>query len=311
MTNFKYHNNTQYQGEGGQLKIPDTCSMSIPKAAVAWRQAGWQPVPLNRDTGVPLVKWRIAPSLSPFKTFELFRSFQGCRLAIALPSGVVVLDIDHRPAKGWMVSEILLALNQRFNLPRVPLCTTPSGGAHLWFSVPDGCRPKNWTSQAGRFPIEGVDVRCLGGLITVPPTQRSDGAYKWADWMPDLPEAPSLLVEALTPPRQKPIKLGKAKAYSPKRLTRYVETIYKREIEAVRLSGRGGRNAQLFKSSAALGSIVAAGGLPLDHVRESLLAAALACGLTNEDGATASHQTIESGLRAGLAKPRRLPEGGQ
>lgn len=311
MTNINYHNDTQHQGERGELKIPDTRSMSMPEAAATWRRAGWQPVPLHRDSGVPLVKWRIAPHLPESETFELFRRFQGCRLAIALPIGVVVLDIDHRPAKGWMVSEILHALKQRFNLPRGPLCATPSGGAHLWFSVPDGCRPKNWTSQAGRFPIEGVDVRCLGGLITVSPTQRSDGSYKWADWMPDLPEAPSLLVDALTPPPQKPIKLGKAKAYSPTRVTRYIETIYKREIEAVRLSGCGGRNDQLFKSSAALGSIVAAGGLPLDHVRESLVAAAVACRLTNDDGATATYQTIESGLRAGLACPRRLPEGCQ
>lgn len=306
MSKKKYHPNCRNQELSQRRTIPDTSSMSVSSAAAFWSHEGWQPVPLHNVTGVPLIKWRNASKLSPDETFDLFERFHGCRLSIALPPGTVVLDIDHRPDKGWAADDIRCALEDRFNLPAGPTYSTPSKGTHHWYTVPSGCRPKNWTSQSGAFPIEGVDIRCQGGLATIPPTQRKDGDYEWIQWMAEIPEAPAQLVKALTPRSRTLVQPCQPRLHSPKNTSRYVEAIYRRELEAIRLSAPGNRNAQLFKSSASLGSLVAAGALPLGHVEESLMAAAAACGLSRDDGTSASYRTIQSGLQAGMAQPRNL-----
>jgi len=56
---------------------------------------------------------------------------------------------------------------------------------------------------------------------------------------------------------------------------------------------------------------VAIGGLEAETVRAQLFVAAEACGLVAEDGANSVRATIESGGRAGLAKPRQISQGQQ
>ena len=119
------------------------------------------------------------------------------------------------------------------------------------------------------------------------------------------PHAPwQTLCNLLRPP-----SFPKPLPHDPAKLSRYVEAAYSRELEGVRLAPRGGRNARLFKGAAALGSFIGAGLLPIEHVRESLMQAAELSGLANEDGIRVVRATIESGLMAGIANPRPLPEG--
>lgn len=89
------------------------------------------------------------------------------------------------------------------------------------------------------------------------------------------------------------------------RQQRYIEAALARELESVRCAGPGSRNGTLFKASAALGGLVAAGALGEDLVRSELEAAAVESGLPVREARGA----IRSGLRAGKAKPRTLPEG--
>lgn len=73
-----------------------------------------------------------------------------------------------------------------------------------------------------------------------------------------------------------------------------------------------GRNNALNNAALKLFSLVAGGELheEQDQVRERLFAAADKCGLVQDTGAYAVNATIESGAKAGLARPRRAPNGG-
>lgn len=296
----------------GQItELPNTQDDTLPSTAAAWATAGFHVVPMHAGNKKPACRWKdcTAPSVETAK--RLFERQSEVMLSIALPSNLCVLDIDHRPERAWDAGKIHNELKMRFGLPDSPVTSTPSGGFHLWLRLPEGVKAKNWTSQSGRFPITGIDVRTKGGLIVVPPSERPDGKYSWEHWQAVLPIAPAPLVDALSAPLPPPLPSVDPKPFDQRRITLYVERAYQTELSRVRSAKPGGRNLQLFKSSAALGEIVGAGALPLGHVRQSLFMAAEVCGLVSEDGPAAARATIESGLNRGMANPRKLPDPGR
>lgn len=292
---------------------------SIPDASAEWYTHGWMPFPVSASRKTPLVRWRNHPAAMPDNPAEARALFEEMiaqhrqvMIGIALPHSVVVLDIDHRPEKGWNATCIRDELLTRFGVhTETPEALTPSGGRHIWLELPPGAEARNWTSAHSRFPVEGVDIRTDGGFIVVPPSQRRDGrGYTWlrhasgGDQL-SLPMASPELVAALKPPvvclsQSAP---GPAPDAS-ERMLAYAFAAYRNEIAAVRTCPKGGRNAQLFRSAAALGSLVGSGILTEAHVCRSLEDAAKACGLVGDDGLAAARATIASGLRAGKQNPR-------
>lgn len=294
-------------------------SMSIPDASAEWFKHGWMPFPVRATDKTPTVKWRNDPGAlpdSPAEAKALFEQMSArhgaLMIGIALPHSVVVLDIDHRPKKGWDAASIRDQLARSFDIHKeTPEALTPSGGRHLWLELPGGAVARNWTSAHGRFPIHGVDIRTDGGFVVVPPSQRRDGGhYSWLRYPANSDEEPlqlasPSLVAALKPPiidfdKHAPNTIPE----DAERLMAYAFAAYRDEIAAVRLCPNGGRNAQLFKSAAALGSLVEAGVLTEAHVSRSLEEAARSCGLVGDDGLNATRATIASGLKAGRCKPR-------
>lgn len=115
-------------------------------------------------------------------------------IGIAVPQGLVVLDID--PRHGGSRDRLARALG-----PLPPTLTTISGrgdgGCHLWFTAPPGVR---WP---GVVPgCEGVDVRGGGrAYLIAPPSPHPDTArpYLWDVRSPRTPTPlPGRAVEALT-----------------------------------------------------------------------------------------------------------------
>jgi hypothetical protein len=88
-------------------------------------------------------------------------------------------------------------------------------------------------------------------------------------------------------------------------LLRYIEVALDGEIECVRNAPQGQRNNTLFKSAAALGSLVHVG-LEEQTIRDHLFEAAEANGLVADDGAASVLKTIESGMARGMANPRDI-----
>jgi hypothetical protein len=307
MTSEQYQYDTNMQLQRGRRTIPDTHSMSVPEAAATWVKAGWRPIPASIEGSVPRLPWSAVDGLSEIDTRRLFEQWPNSRLSIIVPPDVVVLDVDHRPEEhGWYAEQISEQLQKRFGLPPCPTCLTPRGGMHYWFSLPENVTARNWTAQAKRFPIDGVDIKTGRGLATIPPTCRPDGEYTWATSIRQLPMAPPSLCKALRPPPPR-ITLKKSRPMSDLQLSAYVAAIFANEIAAVRNSRKGGRNDQLFRSTATLAAIVAASALPEEQVREALTLAAEDSGLTRDDGANSVRATIESGFRVGFRNPRELP----
>jgi putative DNA primase/helicase len=296
-------------------------TMSVPEAAAEWFKHGWMPFPVRATDKTPIVRWRNDPAAMPDSPAEAKALFEqmsarhgALMIGIALPHSVVVLDIDHRPGKGWDAASIRDELARSFDIHKeTPEALTPSGGRHLWLELPPGAAARNWTSAHGRFPIQGIDIRTDGGFVVVPPSERGDGErYSWLrpPYENDgqtLQLASTALIAALKPPVINFNKCVPATAPdTAEPLLAYVFAAYRDEITAVRLCSKGGRNAQLFKSAAALGSLVAIGVLTEVHVSRSLEEAAKSCGLVADDGLAAVHATIASGLKAGRAKPRTV-----
>ena len=88
------------------------------------------------------------------------------------------------------------------------------------------------------------------------------------------------------------------------RSRRYAEAALKDEVKTLESTPTGNRNAQLNKSSFALGQFVAAGVLSKAEVIRALSNAAIYAGLEMEE----IRATIASGLEAGARHPREIPE---
>src|SRR3546814_11575705 len=59
-------------------------------------------------------------------------------------------------------------------LPPTLMVSTPSGGAHFYFSYPPAWKH---TTSAGKIG-KGIDTRCNGGSLVMPPSRIGGGAYE-------------------------------------------------------------------------------------------------------------------------------------
>ncbi|MGD0574694.1 MAG: VapE domain-containing protein [Anaerolineales bacterium] len=106
---------------------------------------------------------------------------------------LLVVDIDprHHGDESWEL------LRQEHPQPlETVTARTPSGGCHLWFRYPAGVQIN---SRAGAL-APGVDHRCNGGYIVVPPSHINGSAYRFEFPPTETPiaDAPEWLLAKLT-----------------------------------------------------------------------------------------------------------------
>ena len=268
-------------------------------ASALYAELGWHVVAMKPDRSGAYQKYASVPIPSPNEARARFERYPNALLCIKLPPNIVVLDLDPRERE---LEQICSELRTLFSLPKTSSVSTPKGGLHLWFELPDGVIAKNWTSQHGKFPVAGIDIRTNGGLATLPPSIRGDGTYTWDNWVPKLPKAPKLLVEALTP---KQVSVGQhySKPWVPRSVSsKYAEAALEGEFRRVAFAPSGTRNHNLFVAAANLGSLFAAG--LIADARKQLERAAAHCGLIKDDGLSSAQATIASGWKRGCANPR-------
>jgi len=164
-----------------------------------WARAAWPVVPCRPGGKVPLTPTGFRAASTDAVTVE--RWWSDCpraNVAVALPPGVMVLDVDRHGEDGFATLGRLEA--EHGPLTRTYTVATGGGGQHRWFAVPTGARV---VRRVGVLP--GIDVLVGGsGAVVVPPSVRYGGtAYRAVDESPIAP-APGWLVRLAAPPSPKP-----------------------------------------------------------------------------------------------------------
>lgn len=240
-------------------------------------------------------------------------------IALVVPEGMVVFDIDEDADKGFNAEKTLAAFCEQFGLEideegypiGVPIVRTPSGGFHLYFTLPVGMIAKNWTAVSGKFVVPGIDLRTSGGgIVLIPPSVRQNGnRYEWVRWFSEIPRCNTGLVDALTPPEVPVSPPGVHRPYvpSPDGLHPYMSAVLRNTIEQLEQTGKGGRNDALNTAALTLGHWVAGGEISEAEAKASIRGTSLWAELVRDDGQATCEATLKSGFERGLQEPRNVP----
>lgn len=155
-------------------------------------------------------------------------------LATGERSGLFVLDVDVKGGAGGQ--ETLDRVQEMYGmLPPTRMISTPSGGAHFYFSYPPAWRH---TTSAGKIG-KGIDTRCNGGYVVMPPSRIGSGSYEVVVDTTPWP-MPEWIMRALD---AKPVDVVAAyrRQHRPQRGPRGFEPI----IATMAKAEEGGRNALL------------------------------------------------------------------
>jgi hypothetical protein len=219
---------------------------------------------------------------------------------------VLVLDVDDPTGvERWQAGYP--------ELKAAPLCRTPRGGAHLYLRLP----PEGPDLKVRGLP-DGSHLRGLGrAYLVAPPSRTEHGAYRWERLLvapEQLPLASSSLLRAVAPVAA-PVSTASLRPTTPPpsasglpRARRYALAALRAEQEEVARMPVGSRNQSLNLAAYKLGGYVAGGALTQEEVIQTLIAAAESSHYLADDGPQAALNTILSGLRAGMAAPRQLPD---
>jgi RecA-family ATPase len=310
-------------------------------AALAYARRGWAVLPLwwvredgrcacgspNCDSAGkhPIGKPDMAPNGVNSATVDpdMIRTWWECcplanvGIATGKRSGLWILDVDG-PAGAATLADLEEAHG---SLPISVTAQTGGGGQHRAFGF-HGENIKNRVKDIG----DGLDVRATGGYIVAPPSIHRTGAvYQWAPGRGpneiDPAEAPGWLValvsggnrrqreQSRVPNREQdgPAMDGHGQ-HSGGSADAWAEKALKEECRTVAQTREGGRNNQLNTSALKLGRLVGGEYLGRRRAVDALYAAATDNGLVADDGKDRVMATINSGLAAGIAQPKKKPE---
>ncbi len=170
--------------------VPTTPSMLDNALALALKGLHVFPITPG-EKAPPLVKqWQISATTNPGDINLWWDQWPNANIGCHVgASGHVVLDIDVK--NGVDGFETLRGLEMRYGITnfldaeggRHPLpptgwnVETPSGGLHIWYTLPKGLTIANSVGKLG----PGVDVRSLNGYVLMPPSKLDamELPYKW------------------------------------------------------------------------------------------------------------------------------------
>lgn len=208
--------------------------------------------------------------------------------------GVFVLDVDG-PAGRKSLQRLK---SEQGNLP-LTLRVRTGRGVHLYFHTTQPIK-----NSAGTKLGEGLDVRGENGYAVSGFSRHISAAvYRAVNPKAKIARAPSWLVHLLvgnkstdqsaTVERSSP-STGEVRAWA--------EAALKAELDRMRAATQGSRNSTLNNCAFKLGQLVGGGMLPEHEVVDQLSQCAHLSGLDGDE----IGPTLESGLRAGIRRPRKF-----
>jgi hypothetical protein len=239
--------------------------------------------------------WQWLAATDPAVVGQWWRRWPQANLALMAGRRFDVLDLDGDQGVEALRAVLSIAPTEHPG----PVARTGGGGWHLLYA------PTGLGNRVGL--LAGVDWRGRGGLIVAPPSQHTSGhRYTWVRPLTAmLPEVPVGLRRLLAPPAAQRTTFPPAPTPAHGG-GGYGRAALAREQAAVATAPIGRRNHTLNRAAFNLGQLVATGLLEGDEVRAVLLAAALEAG----NPPAKAQATIASGLRGGVAKPRRALRAG-
>ncbi len=268
-------------------------------------RCGWAIIPLVEGGKAPAVDGGYKAASKDWKAIEAFFHANPC-LNYGIVTGAVsrffVVDIDGPKGRANLAE----LAREHGPLPQTVVQFTPNDGAHLLFKWPGYPVP----NSAGRIG-PGVDIRGDGGYIVGAGSHTSDGIYRFAPGRTpedvEIAPAPAWLLELIgkrpEPVEGPSIPTRKLPADELTRALSYAKAAFQSEIDRLRKAPVHQRNNTLNICAFKLGRFVARGLLDSARVAAELSDIAKAIGL--EEGEIA--RTVDSGLKAGMGKPARLP----
>jgi hypothetical protein len=136
---------------------------SLTEAAIELARAGWPVFPVSADQKRPRTPHgHLDATTQEYQIRKWTALFnQGGGIATPTGNGLLVIDVD--PRNGGTVPRWA---------PETLTANTQSGGIHLYYKI----TPEDIRSRASLFG-PGVDSKCGGGYVLVPPTP----GYTWAN----------------------------------------------------------------------------------------------------------------------------------
>ena len=217
--------------------------------------------------------------------------------------GLIVIDCDRKPnAPDGVAAFHSLCAAHSIDLSSAFVVETPSKGLHFYFRSDTA-----YGNSRGSLPA-GIDVRGKGGYVIAPGATLPDGrGYKivHGSWNA-IPALPDALAAFLRPKvNSGVIPTTHAPQSATERECAYAAQALPDEISKLEAMGPGdGRNHALNVAAHSMGTMSGAGWIDPATIYEALLNAASANGHTSKHGEQQTIKTIESGLKAGMTKPR-------
>ncbi|SFO90983.1 AAA family ATPase [Tranquillimonas alkanivorans] len=292
------------------MKIDQTMP-TILSAALECAERGWHvfPAPLGTKKSHKSAQhsegraW--GATIDPAEIERDWQQWPAANLGIVTgpKSGFFVIDADTEDGHGVDgVGTLRQWVEEHGPLPDTIEAHTPSGGWHIYFRYPEGAKVQN---SEGRI-APGIDVRGDGGMVLgTPSVKPGTGFYRWKNppGFFDLGECPEWLLEKVLA-AQKPKLSERASVRIDTGGNTWGDAALRDELAGLLSAPEGRRNGALNHAAFKLGQIVGGGQLDETLVRDRLAAAAQGVGL--EPGEIGP--TIQSGLTAGMAEPRRPQE---
>jgi hypothetical protein len=218
---------------------------------------------------------------------------------------LLVVDIDVKgEVDGHDTLNILEA--EHGKLPDTRTAVTPSGGVHYYFRVPGDETFGNRQIKPG-----GIDIRCSAGYVVAAPSSICGKSYRWTNDLKSVP-LPDAWVEFL---RDKPYvppssgerfdapSCGSVPSERDTR-TRYLSAAYDDELDKLLRAPDGDGNNQVCRYGFSLGQLIPFG-MREDNIRAGAEWVFSQWKWRKPSDLAAARRTLEAGIRAGQATPRK------
>jgi len=162
----------------GNSSTQDSFSGKLAKAALAYAEGGLSVFPLRARGKKPTTSHGyLDATRDPSKIAQYWQVNPTANIGLAVPPGLVVVDIDNREAMNQLKAEDR-------ELPATARSTT-GRGLHFYYRT--DIQIRNAVSL-----LPGIDLRGQGGYVVAPPSVHPSGArYRW-----EVPLSPSTVAEA-------------------------------------------------------------------------------------------------------------------